>query len=93
MNEKKFEITIFFKDDNNPNFENALSLARKNPTYIEKKFGKGTAKHTVSFDLSNIRNFFELYDLSSEFIIDILINGKTRPFTRELWLPLLWFYK
>ena len=26
-------------------------------------------------------------------IIDILINGKTRPFTRELWLPLLWFYK
>ena len=91
MNGKNLDVTIAFRNDDNPNYAKALDIAKNIPTYREITTGK-TTKHIVSFDKSSIKDLFELYNLSSDFIIYILINGKTRPFARELWLPMLWFY-
>ena len=91
MNNQKFELTIAFGDCDNPNFARALEIAKRNSHYLQVP-GGNTKKHIIVYDKSNLKELFEFYNLASDFILYILINGKIRPFTRELWLPMLWFY-
>jgi hypothetical protein len=50
--------------------------------------------HQTTFSLRQVEEFHELYHLAEAAIgvdnIDLLLNGKVVPLTRELWLPLLW---
>jgi hypothetical protein len=52
------------------------------------------ARHRTTFSLQQIEEFHELYHLAEQAIgaaaIELLLNGKAVPLTRELWLPLLW---
>ena len=89
MSKHNFEVTIAFKEENKPKFQKALDFAKEKSNYQEVK-RENFVKHIAVFDKSSIKNLFEFYDLASEFILYILINGRARPFTRELWLPLLW---
>jgi len=51
-------------------------------------------RHHTTFSLRQIEEFHELYHLAEKAIgaagIELLLNGKAVPLTRELWLPLLW---
>lgn len=51
-------------------------------------------RHRTTFLLRQIEEFHELYHLAEMAIgaagIEVLLNGKAVPLTRELWLPLLW---
>jgi hypothetical protein len=50
--------------------------------------------HRTTFSLRQIEEFHELYHLAEEAIgadrVELLLNGKAVPLTRELWLPLIW---
>jgi hypothetical protein len=89
---KKFEVTIAFTNNDKPEYQNAVEIAKRNPLYEEIPVGR-LVKHVAVYDRNNLKEFFNLYDAASDFITYVLINGKTRPFMRELWLPLLWFLK
>jgi len=92
MEAKDIEITVAFTEDNAVNFDEILDFAKKNPSYKETRAGRAT-KYIIKFDKSTIEEFFSFYDLASNSILYILFDGKLRPFTRELWLPILWFHK
>lgn len=51
-------------------------------------------RHRATFSLRQVEEFHELYHLaeraSGAAAIDLLLNDKTVPLARELWLPLLW---
>ncbi|MGD8329255.1 MAG: hypothetical protein PVJ49_07440 [Acidobacteriota bacterium] len=62
---------------------------------IEEAPGKDAPpRHRTTFSLRQIEEFHELYHLAEQAIgvadIEVLLNGKAVPLTRELWLPLLW---
>ena len=54
----------------------------------------GTTVQRTTFSLEQIEEFHELYHLVEDAIggdrLDVLLNGREVPLTRELWLPLLW---
>ena len=56
--------------------------------------GAEVPHHQTTFSLRQVEEFHELYHLAEAAIgvdnIDLLLNGKAVPLTRELWLPLLW---
>jgi hypothetical protein len=91
MDRGKFEVTVAFKNEDTVNLRKAIEIAKNNAEYSEIKKGRIT-KNIASFDKSAVKEFFEFYNLVADSIIYILINGKKRPFTRELWLPLLRLY-
>lgn len=51
-------------------------------------------RHRTTFSMHQIEEFHELYHLAEEAIgtdnVEVLLNGREVPLTRELWLPLLW---
>jgi hypothetical protein len=51
-------------------------------------------RHRTTFSMHQIEEFHELYHLAEETIgtdnVEVLLNGRAVPLTRELWLPLLW---
>ncbi len=55
--------------------------------------GRGPLRRTT-FSLRQIEEFHELYHLLEEAIgadhVELLLNGRAVPLTRELWLPLIW---
>lgn len=54
----------------------------------------GLPRHKTTFSLRQVEEFHELYHLVEGTIgaseVKLLLNGKSVPLTRELWLPLLW---
>lgn len=51
-------------------------------------------QHRTTFSLRQVEEFHELYHLVEGSIgaveVELLLNGKSVPLARELWLPLLW---
>ncbi len=51
-------------------------------------------QHRTTFSMHQIEEFHELYHLAEEAIgaenVEVLLNGREVPLTRELWVPLLW---
>ena len=88
MSNNKFEIKIVFKNNYESSFSKILEIAKRCRMYSEIKIGE-TLNHVAIFDKSSLSDLAEFYSLASDSIIFILINGKIRPYTRELWLPML----
>ncbi len=71
-----------------------LEAAATEHTVVESDAeGQAPLHHTI-FSLDQIEEFHELYHLAEGAIgadrLDVLLNGRTVPLTRELWLPLIW---
>lgn len=87
-----FSITLVFPAFEGENYGRALAKARASAEYLET--GTGTERrHRARFfstDALRLRDLFELVGPVPG--MDVLIDDRPIPYTRELWLPLLWFH-
>jgi len=87
-----FSITLVFPPFDGANYERALEKARASAEYIEIGDGKDR-RHRARFfssDILRLRDLFEIIDPVAG--TEILIDDRPVPYTRQLWLPLLWFH-
>jgi hypothetical protein len=87
-----FSITLVFPPFEGENFAKALDKARASREYRETGDGE-TRRHRARFfstDAVELRDLFEL--VGPVHGMDVLIDDRAIPYTRELWLPLLWFH-
>lgn len=90
---KEFKITIEFGYKTSPNYEKAVDLARRNPTYSEEGEGEWI-RHSATYIPEDVEDLFELFNLVHEWDkTDVLVNHKKIPYGHQLWLPLMWFYR
>ena len=86
-----FSITVVFPDFPGENFPRAIEKAQASAEY--RVVGEGEhRRHRARFfskDALQLRDLFEL--VSPVPGTDVLIDDRPIPYSRELWLPLLWF--
>jgi hypothetical protein len=87
-----FSITLVFPPFEGENYHRALEKARASAEYVET--GEGSERrHRARFfstDPLSLRDLFELVGPVPG--TEVLIDDRPIPYTRELWLPLLWFH-
>ena len=87
-----FSITLVFPPFEGDNYPRALEKARSSAEYRET--GEGAERrHRARFfsnDALRLRDLFELVGPAPG--LEVLIDDRPVPYTRELWLPLLWFH-
>lgn len=90
---KSFKITIAFGHNFSPDYKKAVQMVQKNPTY--KKEGTGEwIRHSATYTPEQVDDLFHLYDLVHNWEkTEVLVNHKRIPYARQLWLPLMWFYR
>ena len=87
-----FSITLVFPPFEGDNYAKAIDKARASREYLETGEGAGR-RHRARFfstDVLPLRDLFEL--VGPVHGTDVLIDDRPIPYTRELWLPLLWFH-
>lgn len=88
---RPFSITVVFPAFDEPDFAQALELARASAEFRETNHG-GQHRYRARFwsgDATKLRDLFQIvgrYDAT-----EILIDDRPVPYARELWLPLVWF--
>jgi len=86
-----FSITIVFPPFEGDAYARAIEEARKAAEY--KVIGEGSQlRHRARYfpgDALKLRELFQL--VSPQSGTEVLIDDKPIPFSRELWLPLIWF--
>ena len=87
---RPFSISLVFAHKDDPNFPQALELARKSAEFRET--GKGAERrYRARFWSSEPRALRALYELvGSADDTEVLIDDRPLPYARELWLPLVW---
>ena len=84
-------ITLVFPPFDGPNYQRAVEKARASAEYRDT--GEGAERrHRARFfsdDVPRLKDLFEL--VGSVPGVDVLIDDRPVPYSRELWLPLLWF--
>jgi hypothetical protein len=90
---KEFKITVVFGVKAAPNYERAVALARRNPTYAEEGSGEWV-RHSATYTPAEVEDLFDLYNLVSAWDdTEVLVNNRNIPYGTSLWLPLMWFYR
>jgi hypothetical protein len=90
---KTFKITLEFGHKISPNYEKAVDLAKRNPTYQEKGDGEWVL-HSATFTPAEVEELFQLFNLIHEWEnTEVLVNHKRIPYGHQLWLPLMWFHR
>ncbi len=90
---KTFKITIEFGHKISPNYEKAVDLAKRNPSYKEKGSGEWI-RHSATYTPAEVEELFKLFNLVHEWEkTEILVNHKRIPYGHQLWLPLMWFHR
>jgi len=90
---KSFRITVVFGYKMTPDYEKAVALAKRNPTY--KVEGEGEwVRHSAVYTPAEVEDLFALFSLVHDWeTTDVLVNHKKIPYGHQLWLPLMWFYR
>jgi hypothetical protein len=86
-----FSITLVFPRFEGDAYARAVELARKANEYREVGSGE-QFRHRARFfpgEALQLRDLFEL--TGSQRDTEVLIDDRSIPYARELWLPLLWF--
>ena len=87
-----FSITLVFPPFDGPGYEQAVEKARASAEYRDS--GEGAARrHRARFfadDVVRLKDLFEI--VGPVHGTEVLIDDRPVPFSRELWLPLLWFH-
>lgn len=90
---REFKITLVFGYKSSPDYEKAVGLARKNPTYKEEGSGEWI-RHSATYTPAEVDDLFALFNLVHEWdTTEVLVNHKRIPYGHQLWLPLMWFYR
>ena len=86
-----FSITLVFPPFDGPGYERAVEKARASAEYRE--LGDGAdRRHRARFFSNDVRRLKDLFELISPVQgMEVLIDDRPVPYSRELWLPLLWF--
>lgn len=87
-----FSITLVFPAFDGDNFARALDKARASREFRETS-DNGQTRYRARFfstDALALRDLFEL--VGPVHGTEVLIDDRPVPYTRELWLPLLWFH-
>jgi hypothetical protein len=90
--ELPFSITVVFPPFDGDNYERALAKAKASVEYLETGDGKNR-RHRARFfssDALALRDLYELVGPVPE--TEVLIDDRPIPYSRALWLPLLWFH-
>jgi len=88
---KHFKITLEFGYKPSPNYEKAVDLARRNPSYTEKGDGEWV-RHSATYTSKEVEELFTLFNLIHDWdATEVLVNHKKIPYGHQLWLPLMWF--
>jgi hypothetical protein len=100
--DKTFTVTIVFGpppsagDDRervDESYERAVAIAKKSKRYRTEGSGR-YLRHYATFGIDEVSLLHEVFYRVSEYpFCEILVRGKRVPYGRELWLPLLWFFK
>lgn len=87
-----FSITLVFPPFDGPNYERALDQARASAEYRE--VGEGAdRRHRARFFSNDVRRLKHLFEIISPVEgVEVLIDDRPVPYSRELWLPMLWFH-
>lgn len=85
-----FSITLVFPPFDGPEFDRALELAAQSAEY--RVLGSGPdLRHRARYYSSDAAGLRELYRVvGGRPGCDVLIDDRPIPFSRELWLPLIW---
>jgi hypothetical protein len=90
---KEFKITLVFRYKLSPDYEKAVDLAKRSPTYKEEGDGEWM-RHSVTFTPDEVEDLHALFNLVHEWEgTEVLVNHKRIPYGSQLWLPLMWFYR
>jgi hypothetical protein len=90
---KTFKITLEFGHKISPNYEKAVDLAKRNPTYQEEGEGEWI-RHSATYTPTEVDELFRLFNLIHEWEkTEVLVNHKRIPYGHQLWLPLMWFHR
>jgi hypothetical protein len=90
---KEFRITLVFGYKTSPDYARAVDLAKRNPHYTEEGSGEWV-RHSATYTPAEVDELFALFNLVHEWEkTEVLVNHKRIPFARQLWLPLMWFYR
>jgi hypothetical protein len=90
---QSFRITVVFGRRIHPNYERAVALAQRNPSYKEEGTGD-FLRHSAVYTPELVEELFEIFNLVHEWeTTEILVNHKRLPYGHQLWLPLMWFYR
>jgi hypothetical protein len=87
---RRFSITLVFPSLEVPDFDRALEIARGAAEYRETGSG-ATRRHRARFwpsDAAHLRDLFQIVGPSDA--TEVLIDDRSVPYARELWLPLVW---
>ena len=90
--ELPFSITLVFPPFEGENFDRALVKAKASAEFRETGDGDGRRYRARFFstDVLALRDLFELVGPVPG--TEVLIDDRPVPYSRELWLPLLWFH-
>jgi hypothetical protein len=90
---KSFRITIEFGSKMTRDYEKAVDLAKRNPTYRVEGEGEWI-RHSATFTKDDVEDLFTLFSLVHDWdTTEVLVNQKRLPYGHQLWLPLMWFYR
>lgn len=86
-----FSITLVFPPFEGPDYQRAIDKARASAEYRE--LGEGVnRRHRARFFSDDARRLKDLFEIISPVQgMEVLIDDRPVPYSRELWLPLLWF--
>jgi len=88
-----FRITVVFGIKAAPNYERALEIARRNPTYTAEGSGEWV-RHSATYTPAEVEDLFDLFNLVYAWDdTEVLVNNRNIPYGSSLWLPLMWFYR
>jgi hypothetical protein len=86
-----FSVTLVFGAFGGDTYARAVGLAKQSAEYKEVT-DAGAVRHRARFfpgDALKLRELFEL--VGPQPGTDVLIDDRPLPYSRELWLPLIWF--
>lgn len=85
-----FSVTVVFPPFESPDFARAVALAKESADYREVRHGQ--VQHRARFYARDVRKLRQLWQLVEHLDeAEVLVNDRSVPYARELWLPLVWF--
>lgn len=88
---RAFSYTIVFQPFDGPAYGMAVDLARATSEYLEVRHGDRVS-HRARFTPAQVLALRDLWQLVEHLeASEVLIDDRPVPYSRELWLPLLWF--
>ncbi len=86
-----FSITLVFPAFDGPNWDAAIGQARASAEFLETGQG-ANRRYRARFFSNDVRRLKELFEIVGSVAgCEVLIDDRPVPYSRELWLPLLWF--